>query len=70
MTKNVGNIDRAVRAMLGVIILGFVFFSASPIFDSLFINIGAVLVGLIMLVTAGMRLCPLYSIFGLKTCRT
>ena len=30
---------------------------------------GAAVVGVVMLVVAATRVCPIYSIFGFKTCR-
>ncbi len=70
MNRNVGNVDRLLRAGLGVVLLGLALFSSAPLFDTALVKIGAVVVGLVMLGTAGMRICPLYSLFGIKTCRT
>ncbi|WP_244276652.1 YgaP family membrane protein [Pseudovibrio sp. WM33] len=30
---------------------------------------GAIIVGIVMLLVSAVRICPLYSIFGIKTCR-
>lgn len=69
MTPNVGTIDRSLRAALGAVLLYLAFFSGLPAFDGAVLKYGAALVGLIMLVVAATRLCPIYSIFGFKTCR-
>ena len=62
MTKNEGNIDRAVRVILGIIILAlwFILPGNAKYFA---------LIGLIPLVTALIGWCPLYSIFGINTCK-
>jgi len=58
MDKNMGNTDRIIRVILGVIIiaLGVVYHTWLGV------------IGLILLVTAGIGFCPLYKIIGFKTC--
>lgn len=68
MTANVGTIDRIVRAALGVALLWFAFFSGLPLADNPLWKYGAAILGVVMLVVAVVRVCPVYSIFGLKTC--
>lgn len=69
MTPNVGNIDRIARAVLGVILLIAPFLGAVPLFDSVVAATISVVVGLVLLATAATRLCPLYSMLGINTCR-
>lgn len=69
MTVNVGTIDRIVRAILGVVLLYLAFGSGLPLFEGAVMKYGAALIGIVMLVVAAVRVCPIYSIFGLKTCR-
>lgn len=69
MTTNVGTIDRIMRAILGAGLLYLAFLSGLPAFDGALLKYGAALVGVVMLVVAAVRICPIYSIFGLKTCR-
>lgn len=58
MKKNIGNIDRAVRIIAGVSIIGLgVYFQSW---------LGAI--GIVPLFTAFIRWCPAYSIFGVTTC--
>lgn len=64
MTKNVGKIDRILRAVVGVVLL-IAAFSAG--WSTLWTVIAAI-VGLVALGTAAMSSCPAYSIFGIKTC--
>lgn len=70
MTVNVGTLDRAVRAVLGLALLYLAFASGLPLFDGALFKYGAALIGIVMLVVAALRVCPLYSIIGIKTCRT
>ena len=57
MKTNVGNIDKILRIVLGivVIVLGFVFQSWWG------------LIGVVLLFTGLLNFCPIYSIFGLST---
>jgi hypothetical protein len=60
MKKNVGGIDRFLRALLGVVLVGL---SLSGV-------IGAWgWLGLIPLLTAGFGFCSLYPLLGINTCR-
>ena len=69
MATNVGTIDRIFRAVLGLVLLYLAFFSGVALFAQPLFMYGAATVGVIMLATATLKLCPLYSVFGIKTCR-
>lgn len=69
MSTNVGTIDRVLRAALGIVLLYLAFFRGLPLFDGSLFKYGAAVVGVVMLATSTLKLCPLYSIFGIKTCR-
>jgi len=64
MKANVGNIDRIVRAVLGLglIAAGFLAGLALPW------NRVAIGVGVILAVTAMIKFCPAYAIIGANTC--
>jgi hypothetical protein len=59
MTRNVGNIDRLVRAVVSVVILSLYFIGPQSAWA---------LLGLIPLATAVIGWCPPYSLFGINTC--
>lgn len=59
MKVNVGSLDRIIRIVLGLAIIG-----AGVYFKSWY-----GLIGIVPLVTASLRWCPLYLPFGLSTCR-
>ena len=62
MTPNVGTADRIIRILVGVGLL-----SLFVILDGNARWLG--LIGLVPLLTAGMRFCPLYTVLGIRTCR-
>lgn len=62
MTKNVGSADRIVRIVLGLGLLSLLFLLEAPMK-----YVG--LIGLVPLFTASMGWCPLYSLFGMNTCK-
>ena len=70
MSANVGTIDRVLRALIGVVALALVF--VGPIAATGgwgWERIALVAVGIIMLATSMIKFCPLYRIFGLRTCK-
>ena len=69
MTCNVGTIDRIFRAALGVGLVYLAFFSGLPAFDGAILKYGAAIVAAVMLLVAATRVCPIYTVFGLKTCQ-
>ncbi len=58
MTINIGSIDRLLRIIVGVTILGLGYYHQT----------WWGLVGLVPLLTASIRFCPLYSLVGMNTC--
>ncbi|MBX2831100.1 MAG: DUF2892 domain-containing protein [Rhodospirillales bacterium] len=69
--KNVGLVDRLLRAVVGVALLALPFVVAAPEGESMAFGIYAwvmIAAGVVMLVTAALRFCPLYMLFGLRTC--
>lgn len=67
---NVGMIDRLLRACAGVILLALPFVMPPPEGGMAFglYGWGMIAAGVIMLVTAALRFCPLYRLLGLRTC--
>ena len=60
--NNVGSLDRIIRIVLGVALIGaFFVFPDSPWRL-------AFLIGIVPLVTAMMGSCPIYSVLGLSSC--
>ncbi|GHG88552.1 YgaP family membrane protein [Pseudodonghicola xiamenensis] len=59
MPRNEGTLDRAIRIIVGLILLALVFVGPKTMWG---------LIGLIPLLTGVLGYCPLYQIFGLNTC--
>lgn len=59
--KNVGTTDRIIRIVLGLLLL-----SGLVILHGSIRYVG--LIGLIPLLTAAVGFCPLYRLFGIRTC--
>ena len=60
MTRNVGNLDRIARFVLGALLIALAAMGTIGVWGYL----GVILVG-----TAFVSFCPIYRIFGLKTCQ-
>ncbi|MGE0560185.1 MAG: DUF2892 domain-containing protein [Flavobacteriales bacterium] len=65
MKKNMGNVDRMVRIILAIA------FSVAYFTKAVEGTLGYVLLGLgaIFLLTSIVSFCPLYTIFGINTCK-
>jgi Na+/proline symporter len=61
MKPNIGNIDRILRVVVGLVLLSLVFVGPKTLWG---------LIGLVPLGTAAFRFCPAYWPFGLNTCGT
>ncbi len=68
MTKNMGTADRAIRLAVAGILL-FLAFGSGGAFASGALFWLALVVSLVFIFTAIVGNCPLYSIFGIRTCR-
>ena len=56
--KNVGTWDRALRVVIGIVVLSLIFWGPKSLWG---------LVGLVPLLTALVSWCPLYAVLGLST---
>ncbi len=66
MAKNVGGVDRIVRAVIGIALIGYAM-SNLPGADSWMVPAG--IVGFIVLLSAIIGWCPTYMPFGINTCK-
>lgn len=66
MTKNVGNIDKVIRIILALVAT---YFAYTKEFDSAWISYVLWGVAIILLLTAFTSRCPLFSIFGINSCK-
>ena len=69
MRINVGSADRILRIIVGLALLILPFVSGLAFFANPVVLWGSVVVGRVLVVTALVRFCPLYTIFGLSSCK-
>ena len=60
MKKNIGNVERAIRIVVGIILLSFIVIGPKTLWG---------LIGLLPLVTGYIGWCPTYALFGISTCK-
>ncbi len=65
--KNVGSVDRAIRALIGVVAIALAF-TMLGVMNGELGGIAAAVVGVVMLGTAAVGVCPLYVPFRMSTC--
>ncbi|KEJ88545.1 YgaP family membrane protein [Sulfitobacter donghicola] len=68
LTANLGNMDRLIRAGLGLVAFFAPLLNVPPIWSSGFFAYLSMIVGLVLIATATIRFCPLYRIIGISTC--
>ncbi len=62
MTKNVGSVDRVLRVILGLSLLGWALLGPASNYSWLGF------IGIVPLLTAAISWCPLYALLGINTC--
>ncbi|AKP50991.1 YgaP family membrane protein [Cyclobacterium amurskyense] len=66
MTKNMGSADRIVRTLIAIVAI-YLYFSGTV---TGVVGVILIVISAIFLLTSLISFCPLYRIFGLKTCKT
>lgn len=61
MKKNIGSIERIIRAVVGIVLIALVFVGPQTPWGW---------IGIIPLATSIMGWCPPYAMFGISTCKT
>lgn len=67
MAKNVGGVDRLIRAVVGGALI---YYAMSNLPGSENLMVPAGMVGFILILTAIFGWCPAYLPFGIKTCKS
>lgn len=65
MKHNMGMVDRGLRGVVGALLLMF-FFIKQP--DTPLLFWGSLVLGVLLLGTAALGVCPPYKLFGINTC--
>jgi hypothetical protein len=60
-TKNAGTVDRALRAIAGIVLIGLTLTGTIGVWGW---------IGVVPLATAALGWCPAYTLLGIKTCPT
>jgi hypothetical protein len=63
MKRNTGDIDRAIRAILGLILIALAATGTVGVWGWI-----GIVIGIVLLLTAIFGFCPAYAIFGMNTC--
>ena len=66
MKKNMGNADRIIRTIIALVI-GYLYYTGTL---SGTLGIVLVVLAVVFLLTSLISFCPLYTLFGIKTCTT
>ena len=66
---NVGKFDRILRTIIGIVLIVAPFATNMNLFSSSTMIYGSVIVGAVLVATAGLRFCPLYRLIGINTCK-
>ncbi len=66
MTCNVGGIERPIRIVVGILLIGIGAFAGLPALGTGI----ALTLGAVALVTGAIGFCPLWTLFGINTCPT
>lgn len=69
MSINVGKTDQVLRAVAGLILLLTPFATNLPVFGNTYVAYGAALVGAVLLLTSMFRICPIYRVLGINSCK-
>jgi len=59
--RNIGSVDRVLRLLVGIALLAMVFVGPQTPWGW---------TGAVLIVTALINFCPLYRLFGIRTCRS
>ncbi len=69
MTANLGKIDRAIRALLGLVLIAAPLQNLPPIWSNWIFAFASIGIGLVLVLTALFQFCPMYRLLGLSTCK-
>ncbi len=68
-TANVGKVDRALRLIVGVVLVAAPFATNISILSNSLLQWLVPLAGLVLILTALFRFCPIYRLIGASTCK-
>lgn len=69
MTANLGTIDRAIRAIIGAVLILSPLLNIPQIWPSGVFALASIGIGVVLIFTALVRFCPLYRVIGISSCK-
>lgn len=66
---NIGSADRILRAIIGLVLIVGTLIPSLPLASAPVLQAIVFTVGLVLLLTAVVRFCPLYRLMGVSTCK-
>jgi len=70
MSVNVGTLDRVLRFVVGLVLVIAPFTTNMALLQGTTAATISVIIGAVLVLTAAFRVCPLYSLLGMRTCRS
>jgi hypothetical protein len=70
MSVNVGTFDRVLRFVVGLVLVIAPFTTNMALLQGTTATAISVIIGAVLVLTAAFRICPLYSLLGMRTCRS
>ena len=67
---NVGSADRALRLLGGAVLIALPYFTSLELWANPVARYGIPIAGLVLILTALVRFCPMYKLIGANTCST
>lgn len=64
---NVGNTDRLIRIVVGILLIAAPYFTSFAIWGNPTARVVVPVIGVILIVTGLFRFCGLYKVFGIRT---
>lgn len=69
LQPNIGSADRTLRAIIGLVLIVGTLIPSLPLASAPVLQAIVFTVGLVLLLTAVVRFCPLYRLIGVSTCK-
>lgn len=70
MERNVGSTDRLVRLVLGMVLIVSPLLNIPAIWTTAWLGYASMIVGAVFVLTSVFGVCPIYSVLGVRTCKT
>ncbi|NNE54108.1 MAG: DUF2892 domain-containing protein [Sulfitobacter sp.] len=69
MTANLGTIDRLLRLIIGLALIGMPLLNVPSVWENRGLGFLCMAIGLVLVATALFRFCPIYRVLGISTCQ-